>query len=404
MTRRWVLEGFFLLMVVGLTAAFFRVMAPFLLDIVFAMVFAALAWPILRWLEQKITVKRPLAALLTVLAVLAAVALPLGFVATLLSLRTVGGIRAAVAAWPQAIARLSIGDLVASARSLPVVGPLVSTIEPEIDRALKEAVEAGSTAAARLARQILGGLAAAIAHTALTFFLLYFLLKDGEVLMARVRRLLPLSRREADELFADVRNTAGATLASTLVVGLIEGIFGGLLFLVFGLPSPLLFAMIMTVMSILPYLGTNGILVPAGIIQIALGRPVAGLVIIAGGICWVTFTQNVVKARLVGERTGLNPALALLSILGGIAWLGVAGFVIGPLVVSVFIVIWDQFGRRYRAALEAGEQEPESEPPGGRPGRTARRRGKRRWFLRWKRRGGRRDGRAAGGSGGAKRR
>lgn len=376
MTRRWVLEGFFLLMVVGLTAAFFRVMAPFLLDIVFAMVFAALAWPALRWLERRIALRRPLAALLTVLGALAAVALPLGVVAALLSVRTVGGIRAAVAAWPQAIARLSIGDVLAWARSLPVIGPFVATIEPEIQRTLKEAVEAGSVAAARFARQILSGLAAAVAHTALTFFLLYFLLKDGEALMARVRRLLPLSRREADELFADVRNTAGATLASTLVVGLIEGTFGGLLFLVFGLPSPLLFAMLMTVMSILPYLGTNGILVPAGIIQIALGRPVAGAAIIASGIAGVAFTQNVVKPRLVGDRTGLNPALALLSILGGIAWLGMAGFVAGPLVVSVFIVIWDQFGRRYRAALDAGAAEPEPEQAPARPRRpgSARRR------------------------------
>lgn len=376
MTRRWVLEGFFLLMVVGLTAAFFRVMAPFLLDIAFAMVLAAVVWPALRWLERRIAVRRPLAALLTVLGALAAVALPVAFVAALLSLRTAGGIRAAVAAWPHAIARLSVGDLLAWARTLPVIGPVVGMMEPEIDRALRQAVEAGSAAAARFARQILSGLAAGIVHTALTFFLLYFLLKDGETLMARVRRLLPLSHREADELFADVRNTAGATLASTLVVGVMEGTFGGLLFLVFGLPSPLLFAMVMTVMSILPYLGTNGILVPAGILQIALGRPAAGAAIIAGGIAWVTFTQNVVKARLVGGRTGLNPALALLSILGGIAWLGVAGFVIGPLVVSVFIVIWDQFGRRYRVALQASATESPSELEGHRPRRRVPQRGR----------------------------
>jgi predicted PurR-regulated permease PerM len=356
-------------------------MAPFALDIIFAMLLAALAWPAMRWLEHKVAAGRPLAALLTVLGTLAAVVLPLAAVATLLSVRTAGGIRAAVAAWPRVIERMSVDDILAWGRSLPVLGPAAALIEPQIERALRDALEMGSRGAARLAAQVLSGLTAGLLHGALTFFLFYFILKEGEALMARVRRLLPLTRREADELFADVRNTAGATLASTLVVGVIEGTLGGLLFLLFGLPSPLLFAMVMTVMSILPLLGTNGILVPAGIFEIAVGRPVAGVAIIAAGLAGVTFTQNFLKPRLVGDRTGLNPALALLSILGGIAWLGVTGFVIGPLVASVFTVIWNQFGRRYRAALDAGEADAEVEPSPPRRrrgGATGRRRAARR--------------------------
>ena len=374
MTRRWVLEGFFLLIVAGLTAAFFRVMAPFLLDIVFAMVFAALAWPALRWLEQRVAIRRPLAALLTVVGAVAVMVLPLVAVEALLSVTEVGGIPAAVADWPQAIARLSFEDVLAWGRSLPVVGPVVDLLAPEIDRVLRQAVETLSLAAGRFARQVLSGLAAAVLHVVLVFFLLYFVLKDGEGLMARVRSLLPLSRHEADELFAGVRNTAGATLASTVVVGVIEGSFGGLLFLLFGLPAPLLFAVVMTVLSILPFFGTNGILVPAGIIQIAIGRPVAGVAIMAAGFVGVAITQNVIKPRLVGDRAGLNPALALLSLLGGIAWLGVPGFVIGPLVVSVFSVIWEQFGRRYRVALEAGGlgEESETAAAGARPGNRGR--------------------------------
>ncbi len=378
MTRKWILEGFFLLIVVGLTAAFFRVMAPFLLDIVFSMVLAALVWPALRWLEQRMTIRRRLAALLTVAGALAAVVLPFAAVAALLSLSDVGGIRAAVAGWPQAVARLSFQDVLAWARSLPIVGPVVVVAEPEIVRVLQDALQAMSAAAGHLAGQILSGVTAAVLHTVLVFFLLYFILKDGEGLMARVRGLLPLSRHEADELFAGVRNTVGATFASTLVVGVIEGTFGGLLFLLFGLPSPLLFALVMIVFSILPFFGANGILVPAGIIQIATGRPAAGAAIILAGVGGVAITQNVIKPRLVGERTGLNPAVALLSILGGIAWLGVSGFVIGPLVVSVFSVIWDQFGRRYRAALDSGVTDDEGVAASARPrkGGRGRTRGK----------------------------
>jgi predicted PurR-regulated permease PerM len=109
----------------------------------------------------------------------------------------------------------------------------------------------------------------------------------------------------------------------------------------------------MAVISMVPLVGTNLILVPAGTVLILQGRVVAGLVIILVGLAGVAVTQNIIKPKLLGDRSGLHPALALLAILGGIAWLGIVGFVIGPLLVSLFIVIWEQFGRRYRSALDS---------------------------------------------------
>ena len=64
------------------------------------------------------------------------------------------------------------------------------------------------------------------------------------------------------------------------------------------------------------------------------------------GLGGVAITQNVVKPKLLGDRTGLNPALALLATIGGIAWLGLIGFLVGPLLASLFIVVWQQFGKR----------------------------------------------------------
>lgn len=106
------------------------------------------------------------------------------------------------------------------------------------------------------------------------------------------------------------------------------------------------------VLSMIPLIGTNLVLIPAGALTILAGRPVAGILIIVAGAVGVAITQNVIKPQLLGERSGLHPALALLSTIGGIAWLGLIGFLVGPVLAALFVVVWRQFAQRYRRLLE----------------------------------------------------
>jgi predicted PurR-regulated permease PerM len=145
-----------------------------------------------------------------------------------------------------------------------------------------------------------------------------------------------------------------------------EGALATALFAVFRLPSPFLWGIIVMVLSMIPLIGTNLVLFPAGILTIVSGRPFAGLAILVAGTVGVFFTQNVVKPKLLGDRSGLNPALALLATVGGIAWLGIIGFLIGPVLASLFIVVWRQFALRYKTLL-AGKDLFSDEGPGGDP-------------------------------------
>jgi predicted PurR-regulated permease PerM len=106
------------------------------------------------------------------------------------------------------------------------------------------------------------------------------------------------------------------------------------------------------VLSMIPLIGTNIVLIPTGLITLFSGRPAAGLIIMITGAVGVAITQNVVKPKLLGDRTGLHPALALLATIGGIAWLGLIGFLVGPVLAALFIVVWRQFARRYRKLLD----------------------------------------------------
>ena len=351
--RRWILEGFFLVVLIGLTVAFFRVLAPFLLDVFFAMAFVSMSWPLLKFYEARFKVKRRAAALLVTLTDALLVLIPLGLLTAVFSIKTFGGIRTAVEGWPATISDLSTADVIAWLESIPVIGALASLVQSDLAALITDAVDFGSRTAARMVSRSVTSISATVFHLFILLFLMFFLFKDGQKLEARIRDLLPLSDDETAGLLTELRNTTAAALTSTVLVAFFEGLLGGLLFVIFGLPSPLLFASLMAVVSLIPLVGTNLVLVPAGVILILQGRLAAGIIIIAVGLAGAAVTQNIIKPKLLGDRSGLHPALALLAILGGIAWLGIMGFVIGPLLISLFIVIWDQFGRRYRTALES---------------------------------------------------
>jgi len=124
------------------------------------------------------------------------------------------------------------------------------------------------------------------------------------------------------------------------------------MFLAFGLPAPFLWGMIMIVFSMVPLFGTNFVLVPASIILALSGRLVAGMLMLGISLAVVSFSQNLVKPILLGDSSGMHPALVLLATLGGIAWLGIAGFILGPVIASQFIVAWRLFSRYYTGTEE----------------------------------------------------
>jgi len=181
---------------------------------------------------------------------------------------------------------------------------------------------------------------------------MYFLYLNGPVLLKRVSDLIPLGDEDTDELLKEIVNITRATAISTVVIGVVEGFFGSILFYIFRLPSPILWGILMMIVSMIPLIGTNIILIPTGVILIATGRWTAGLLIIILGFAGISASQYVLKPKLLGGRSGLHPAIVLLSILGGLIWLGVIGFLVGPLIAALFIVIWNQFGKRFKEELD----------------------------------------------------
>ncbi len=353
------MELFFLLVLAALTYGFFVVMRPFLVIIFLAAVFSSVLYPTFTRLSSRLGGRTVAAGVIMVVLVFVVVSVPVTIIAMLVYSEAVTGSAAVMARAPELAGRLGDLRLLAWAQELPFLGDYLRGLEPiELSDVVREAFRTSTALVLSATQQSFVSAGAAVAGFLLSLLLMFFFFQSGSRLVATVYSIIPMPNRELREIADETRKTTAATLTATLLIGLMEGIYGAILFLVFGLPSPVIWGIIIMVLSMIPLIGTNLVLVPAGIILIVSGRVVAGVLMIVLGLGGVAVTQNVVRPKLLGDRSGLHPALALLSTIGGIMWLGVIGFLIGPLVASLFIVIWRQFAIRYQRELaerDAGE-------------------------------------------------
>lgn len=184
---------------------------------------------------------------------------------------------------------------------------------------------------------------------------LFYLYRDEREALAGVRLLLPLSDTEAELVFRRVNDALFATVYGRLAVALMQGVLGGLMFWWLGLPSPLLWGVVMGLLSILPYLGSFVIWAPAALLLLAEGNWIKALVLAVWGVVVIGLADNLVYPILVGDRLRMHSLVALLALLGGLSVFGTAGLVLGPVIVSVTMALLEIWRRRTTggAAAEA---------------------------------------------------
>ncbi len=185
----------------------------------------------------------------------------------------------------------------------------------------------------------------------LMLYALFFFLRDGDRMLKKIMYVLPLGKKYEHLFFEKFLSTAGSTIKSTLLVGGLQGILGGLLFLVTGVPSPLIWGMVMAVFATIPVTGTFLVWLPAGVIMILTGHIWQGIVILIAGVSIVSTIDNILRPMIVGKDIQMHPVLVLFSTLGGLVVFGLSGFVLGPLVAAFCQTLWNLYEQYYRAEL-----------------------------------------------------
>jgi predicted PurR-regulated permease PerM len=174
-------------------------------------------------------------------------------------------------------------------------------------------------------------------------YALYFFFRDGDRILRRAIRMCFLESGKGKILYEKFVATARATLRVTMLLGGLQGISGGIIFYIAGIEGAMIWGLLMVVLAILPGIGCSIIWAPAGVIMLLGGHLWEGVAILTFGVLVISLGDNLLRPMLIGSDVELHPLLIFLSTLGGLVVFGLSGFVMGPIVASLFLAIWEMY-------------------------------------------------------------
>lgn len=333
---------------------FYQLTLPFLPAIVWALALAVLFAPLNRRVESRI--KHPgVAASVTVLIVIVIVAVPAIFVGQRLIMESARGAEIIQT-------RVDSGDWRRAIEAQPSIAPLADWIERRLD--LPGTIKSIATWLTSIAGSIVRGSVVQAIGFALTFYLLFYFLRDRRAALATLRSLSPLSAPEMDRLFARVGDTIYATVYGTLAVSAVQGLLGGLMFWWLGLPTPLLWGVVMGLLAVVPVLGAFVVWVPAAIFLALDGDWGKALILTAWGGVVVAGIDNVLYPMLVGNRMKMHTVLTFISVVGGLMFFGPSGLILGPVALTVTELLLETWRQRTVDEPAATPDSKKAETPG----------------------------------------
>jgi predicted PurR-regulated permease PerM len=350
---RWALLGSFAVILYFC----FRIMQPFLMPVFLALILSTLLTPLYERLARSLRNRPSLAALLVCMGLTLAILLPV----LLLSV---------------SLAR-EANDVYVHFKDAEMSGKLEAWLDPNknpvlarIHAWLPESMQnvnfqIGSRIGAQ-AQAIVSGtlaftgtLAAGIVNFLMDYIImvvvLFFLLRDSKYFAESVRQISPLSDAEESVFVERFRVVTQATVVGNVATAAGQGLLSGLIFLVIGLPNPILWGALTALLSLVPVVGTALVWVPWTIYLFATGSVGRAVVFMVLQIVLVGGIDNVLRPLLIEGRVKMHTLVVFFSILGGIGYFGILGIFIGPLVFAIAIAFVDFYGSRHKPAAASVE-------------------------------------------------
>ena len=223
----------------------------------------------------------------------------------------------------------------------PWLAPATSWLNARLN--IQELIQAATSWLAGWSGSFVQGSIAGLVSLLLTFYFLFYLLRDRSSAVATVENLLPLSASEFALLGDRIVNTVFASVYGTATVATLQGGLGGIMFWWLGLPAPLFWGVVMGLLAVVPFLGAFVIWGPTAIVLALSGEYVAAIQLTVWGIVVVGLVDNVLYPILVGKRLMLHTVPSFIAVAGGLVLFGPHGIVLGPVIVAgsqTLLEIW----------------------------------------------------------------
>ena len=342
---------FFTLIFLTLIVVSFLVIKPFLTAVLTGIVFSYIFYPLYSRINKKIKSKN-ISSLIASILVIMIITLPLFFVLNtiskeahatyILSRQKVLNI--------DALALKCQNDNAVSCKFINYFHEI--TTNPQLKYYYDTTIKGAVTRITSSISNILFTIPIFILHLFITLFVMFFLFRDGKLLIDKIERLMPLKERYREHVFTRLNDMTYAVIYGSLIIAVIQGTLGGIGFFIFGLPTPLLWGLVMTFAALVPYIGTSIIWIPASLMLIFNGYVEGSTTLVVRGFLFMLYSalivgtiDNILKPKIIGSKGGLHPVLVLLGVVGGLKFMGFIGVVIGPILFAIlvaFIKIYEE--------------------------------------------------------------
>jgi predicted PurR-regulated permease PerM len=333
----------FLLLLIVISLAFAWILLPFYGAVFWGVVLAILFAPLHAKLLSKMRQRRNLAALATLMIFLIVIFIPLTLITASLLREGTGFYE-----------KMRSGQIDVGVYFQQIISGLPGWLTNLLSKfgvtdivtlknALSTAVAEGSQVIAAKALDIGQITAGYVISIGIMLYLLFFLLRDGDVLAKKIRHALPLDMKHKQKLLDTFITVIRATIKGNIIVAAVQGTLGGAMFWFLGVQGALLWGVVMAVMSLIPAVGAGLIWAPVAIYFLLTGAIWQGVTLILYGMFVIGLIDNILRPILVGKDTQMPDYIVLVSTLGGIVIFGLNGFVIGPVIAALFIAAWDLF-------------------------------------------------------------
>ena len=337
---------FFFGLITVLSIAMLYIIHPFIYPIFWAAITAVIFYPVHSWLKDHLGVPN-ISSLLSILLIIAVVFLPLTLISILIANQSLVIYKEISSNGQYAQQLLGFFDFLKTTQ----LAPYVEQAQTEIIQRANELVKTITLTLINSAQQITSASIRFAVQFAIMIYTLFYFLKDGPKMLKRLMHLSPLEDQYEKKLYEKFTATASATLKSTLIIGGIQGTLGGLTFWLAGIKAALIWGVIMVIIAIIPSLGAAIIMLPAAIVLGLIGNMLSAVIVLIGAVI-VSLIDNFLRPPLIGKDIEMHPLLVLFSTLGGLVIFGISGFIIGPIIASLFLAIISIYDYYYKQELD----------------------------------------------------
>lgn len=210
----------------------------------------------------------------------------------------------------------------------------------------RASVERVANALLGSAPDLFGAIVHVLVGVGLAAFLLFFLLRDGDRLIAWLRDVTPLPADVQDDLYAELDHLTWAVLVGHVLVAIVQGVLAGLGLIATGVPNAVFWTFVMVVLSLIPVIGSFLVWAPAAMWLAATGSTAAAAALFVWGTVVVGASDNFLRPLIAG-RVAVNPSIIIVGVIGGMYVFGFMGLFVGPIIIGALKIVVELFDEHY---------------------------------------------------------